>query len=176
MNRIMLVDDEPNILRALQRVLTADDREIEVYTQPGEALRRAQVAGFDLFLSDYRMRELDGVQFLSAVKGLQPDAMRIILSGYTELDALLSAINQAEIYRFICKPWQDEDLRQTVRNALDYRHMLLENRYLAEQVRRQQGEIERNKGAFERLAAEHPELTHVNWAADGSILLDDDEA
>ena len=61
MNRIMLIDDEENILRALRRVLGSQDCEIETFTQPVEALRRAQVANFDLFISDYRMPGMDGV-------------------------------------------------------------------------------------------------------------------
>ena len=175
MSRIMLVDDEENILRALRRVLAADDWEIETYTQPADALRRAQVANFDLFLSDYRMPGMDGVQFLEQARQLQPEAMRIVLSGQADLDGVLGAINRAAIFRFISKPWQDSELKLIVQQALDYRAMLIENRRLADLVRRQREELDQQKSALEHLAAQHPELTRVNWGPDGSILLDDDE-
>lgn len=176
MNRIMLVDDEENILRALRRVLSRDCCEIETFSQPAEALRRAQVANFDLFISDYRMPGLDGVQLLTAIKDLQPDAMRLILSGYADLDGVLVAINQAEIYRFICKPWQDDELRLAIHQALEHRRVLIENRHLAQLLREQQQELDRHKNALEQLAASHPQLANVNWAPDGSIILDEGEA
>jgi two-component system, probable response regulator PhcQ len=175
MNRIMLVDDEENILRALRRVLGNEDCEIETFTQPAEALRRAQVANFDLFISDYRMPGMDGVQLLTAIKELQPDAMRLILSGYADLEGVLVAINQAEIYRFICKPWQDDELRLAIHQALEHRRVLMENRHLAQLLREQQQELAKHKSALEQLAASHPALANVSWAPDGSIILDEGE-
>jgi two-component system, probable response regulator PhcQ len=175
MNRIMLVDDEENILRALRRVLGRESCEIETFTQPAEALRRAQVANFDLFIADYRMPGLDGVQLLTAIRDLQPDSMRIILSGYADLESVLIATKQAEIYRFICKPWQDDELRLAVHHALEHRQVQIENRHLAQLLREQQQEIDRHKSALEQLAATHPQLVKVNWAPDGSILFDEGE-
>ena len=175
MNRILLVDDEDNILRALRRVLSNENCEIETFTQPVEALRRAQVANFDLFISDFRMPGLDGVQLLTAIKELQPDAMRLILSGYADLDGVLVAINQTDIYRFICKPWQDDELRLAVHQALEHRRVLIENRHLAQRLRDQQREIDQHKCAVEQLAASHPQLASVYWAPDGSIIIDKGE-
>ncbi len=177
MHRLMLVDDEENILRALQRAFrNQKDWEIEVYSDVMEALRRAQTTNFDLFLSDYRMPEMDGVQFLTEVKNLQPEAMRLILSGHTELQALLCAINQAEIYRFVTKPWGDYEIIVVLQQALEYRDMLIENHYLANQVREQQEELERHKSMLGRLKETNPELFNVNWASDGSIILDEDDS
>ncbi len=152
MYRLMLIDDEENILRALQRTFrNQKDWEIETYCEAGEALRRAQTANFDLFLSDYRMPEIDGVEFLTEVKNLQPEAMRFILSGHTDLDALLGGINQAEIYRFITKPWGDHEMIVILQQALEYRDMRIENHYLANQVREQEEELERQKSLLNRL-------------------------
>ncbi|HEB55988.1 MAG TPA: response regulator [Gammaproteobacteria bacterium] len=176
MNRLMLVDDEENILKALQRAFRSQkDWEVEIYSDPNAALRRAQTANFDLFLSDYRMPEMNGVQFLTEVKSLQPEAMRLILSGHTDLQALLGAINQAEIYRFVTKPWGDYEIIIVLQQALKYRDMLLENHYLANQVREQEQELKRQKSMLERLKETNPELFNVNWASDGSIILDDDD-
>ena len=175
MYRIMIVDDEPNILRSLNRVLKrADDWEIETYDSVAEALKRAQTMSFELVISDYRMPDMDGVEFLNEIRNLQPEAMRIILSGFTELQALLGAINEAEIFRYLCKPWDDHDLVATIRSALAHREVLVENRRLADQVREQQQELQKRKTALDLFAEKHPALVEVEWGADGSIIVDAD--
>ncbi len=174
MYRIMLVDDEVNILNALERTLARErDFEIETFDNPELALERAREAEFELVLSDYRMPALDGVSLLSAVKLLQPEAMRLILSGYADLEALVAAINRAEIFRFISKPWDSVDLVLAIRQALAHRAVVVENRRLADQVRSQEKELERRKIALNELRAKHPALVDINWGPDGSIVLDD---
>lgn len=173
MYRIMLVDDEPNVLRALERVLTSPHHAVELFGDPEAALHRAGEADFDLVLSDYRMPGIDGVTFLTAMRTLQPDAMRLILSGHAEWQALLGAINQAEVYRFLPKPWDTADLRLTVDRALEYRATLLDNRRLAAEVRRQQEELDNRDAALRELERTNPELVRVRWGEDGSVLLED---
>jgi len=176
MQRLMMVDDEDNILSALQRQCRKKTGwEIEIYNNPEAALKRARSANFDLFLSDYRMPQMNGVEFLCAVKELQPDAMRLILSGQTDRDGLLKAINKAEIYRFIEKPWKDYDLLTTLLHALCFHDIRLENRILANHVREQQHELDQRKLALEKYKAQHPELFKIEWDSDGSIILDDGE-
>lgn len=172
--RLLLVDDEPNILSALQRVFAPDGYAIETFTDPTAALARAKEAGFDVVISDYRMPEVDGVSFLTLFRTLQPDAARLILSGFTDMEALLGAINDAWIFRFISKPWHDAELRATVAQALAQRALLLENRRLADIVRRQQQDINCQQIELDRLEHEHPGLTRVRRGNDGAILLDDD--
>ena len=168
MYRIMIVDDEQNILNAMRRLMRKQkDWEVELFDSANEALKRAQTASFELFLSDYRMPEMDGVKFLSETKKSHPDAMRLVLSGYTDLDALLGAINEAEIFRFISKPWQDYDLITTLELALAQREVMIENRMLADQVRVQQIELENRKTALERLTDSNPVLADIQWDADG---------
>ncbi len=171
MHRIMIVDDEENVARALRRALAASDVETELFFRPHEALRRAQTANFDLVISDYRMPEMDGIRLLSEVKQLQPDAMRIIISGHADLEGLIGAVNAAEIFRFINKPWHDADLTLGVRHALEHRAVLVENRRLADQVRAQKQELNRQKTALQKLEAEYPDLVRVNRGEDGSIIL-----
>ncbi|HSG21649.1 MAG TPA: response regulator, partial [Azonexus sp.] len=116
MSRIMIVDDEVGIVNALRRVLRiapcvygnkSFSLEVEAFTSPVAALERARHEAFDLFISDFRMPEMDGVEFLKGTKALQPDAARLILSGYADLNALLRAVNEVGIERFIGKPWND---------------------------------------------------------------------
>lgn len=175
MNRIMVLDDEDNILRALRRVLSGNDQDVELFSNPHEALRRAQVAIFDLIISDYRMPGMDGVHFLCEVKKLQPESMRIIISGHADMQGLLGAINEAEIFRFVRKPWDDYDLQATVQNALLHRSILVENRRLADQVRRQREILHRQSAAIRKLETQYPGLTKVNWGMDGSVVMEEDD-
>ncbi|MFT5451217.1 MAG: two-component system probable response regulator PhcQ [Enterobacterales bacterium] len=175
MNRIMLVDDEKNILSSLRRALRNEHWEIECFTSATEALKRAEVSNFELFISDFRMPEMNGVEFLTAVKQLQPQSMRLILSGYTDLEALLGAINDAEIYRFLSKPWQDYELISTVEQALHFRKLAIENQRLADQVRRQESKLCQQEMVLQKLEKESPGITKVNWTEDGSIILNEDD-
>lgn len=175
MPHILLVDDEENILHALQRLFKRDGYEVESYTNATEALKRARAAEFDLVMSDYRMPGMDGVFFLTALKQIQPHAMRLLVSGYTDLDALLGAINEAQIFHFIAKPWSDYDLRATVAHALAHRATLAENRRLADQVRAQEDKIQHQNRLIQELEVQHPGITHVRRSADGVIILEDDD-
>jgi two-component system, probable response regulator PhcQ len=180
MARLLLVDDEPNVLRALKRVLSlAGDpplalEAIETCELPRQALERLHEQAYDLILSDYRMPEMDGVAFLSAARQLQPDCARLILSAQADLQGLIGAINQAGIQRFIMKPWNDLDLRVALAEALEHRALLLENRRLADEVRMARGVISHHEVELRRLEEESPGITKVKWGPDGSVLLEDD--
>ena len=132
-------------------------------------MARATAVPFDLVLSDYRMPVMDGVDFLTRLKATQPDTMRLILSGYSDLKALLQAINEAEIHRFISKPWNDYELKSTIALALAHRATRLENKRLADQVRAQQSQLEDLLG---KLEAEAPGITKVCLDEDGAIVID----
>ena len=179
MARIMLVDDELNILRSLQRAITAMPQErfggkliIETFAQPKLALERARVCAFDLVLSDFRMPEMDGVAFLAELIEIQPDIARLMLSGYADLQSVMAAINKVQIFRFIAKPWDDYELATAIAQALQSRNLMLENKRLADLVRVQQGQLSRQELEMQKLEQLYPGLTKVQRAADGSIDLD----
>jgi len=174
MYRIMLVDDEEGILRALKRALAADKYKVELFTSSEGALKRAAEESFDLVISDYRMPKMDGVEFCSALGDIQPDIIRIILSGQSDFDAMINAIKSAKIYRFIGKPWHDLDLRVSVAQALSHRDAEQENLRLAEQVRTQQTQIDRQQQILDQLEADSPGISHVERAEDGSIIINDE--
>ena len=177
MRRIMLVDDENLVLRALQRVISrrlADEEvRVETFEDPRAALRRAAEVGFDVVVSDYRMPIMDGVSFLVALKEIQPDTVRLILSAQADLNALVSAINQAELFRFLAKPWLDEELLVAVRLAFARRDKLLAERRLADERRLQIGLLTPEELELRRLEEEEPGITKVNWGHDGSVILDE---
>lgn len=175
MRRIMLVDDEINVLKALQRVLTramADTR-VEIFPDPRAALERAAETGFDVVVSDYRMPVMDGISFLTGVKAVQPDTVRLVLSAQADMHALVEAINRAEIFRFLAKPWDDADLVATLQAALARRDTILAERRLADQQRVARGDMTPAEMALRRLEEEEPGIARVDWTPDGGILVEE---
>ena len=169
--KILLVDDEPNVLKSLSRLL----KQYYLITAScgEEALLLAKEQTFDLVISDYRMPGINGVDFLIRFKRIQPDAIRMILTGYADLEGVQHAINDAEVFRFINKPWNNLEIVNAVENGLAHRRILLENRMLADQVRAQQVLLDEKEAILKALEAEEPGITKVNWGADGSIILDE---
>lgn len=142
MYKIMLVDDEENILKSLGRTLRREhDLDIESYVSPRDAIKRARTCIFDVVISDCMMPDINGIDFLCELKDLQPDAIRILLTGAVNIDNLLSAVNKVGAFRFIAKPWDDHELISIIREGLRFRDIVVENRILTEKLREQSSEI-----------------------------------
>lgn len=163
MTRLLLVDDEPHVLSALQRTLRAwPDLHCEAYTNPFDALNRVCECDFDLVISDYLMPEMSGIILLQTLKDVAPDTVRLMLSASTDFDTAMSAINEAEVFRFITKPWQTEQLEESIRLAIARRGELLAQR---------EAELSPQQREARRLEAEEPGLLTVRRAPDGSVIL-----
>ncbi|MFT3709193.1 MAG: ATP-binding protein [Archangium sp.] len=139
--RLLLVDDEENILRSLRRVLRRGEWLIE--TAPDA---EAGLAVFEKFqpavvISDFRMPGMNGVEFLTRVKELAPHTQRIMLTGQADQQAIEEAINRSEVFRFITKPWNDGQLLLTVRSAFEQHELLSDNRRLHELTQQQNVEL-----------------------------------
>jgi diguanylate cyclase (GGDEF)-like protein/PAS domain S-box-containing protein len=117
---LLLLDDEENILRALARVLRRDGYHILTANRAQDAFALLAKNDVQVILSDQRMPEMNGTEFLSRVKDLYPDTIRIVLSGYTDLKSVTDAINQGAIYKFLTKPWNDDQLRATIAQAFQH--------------------------------------------------------
>lgn len=121
MRRILILDDEPAVLSALRRALRTglpeEALEIETFVDPEAALLRAGEKDFDVVIADYRMPGLNGADVLQMVKGLQPRAVRIVLSATTTSADILDAVNRAEVFRFLAKPWKQAQLIAAMRSA-----------------------------------------------------------
>lgn len=127
MYKILLLDDDSNILNSLYRTIREiDNVDIELFTKTTEAISRANNVEFDLFISDFRMPGIDGISFLVEMKNLYPDSIRIILSGVADESVLVDSINEAEIFRFLPKPWDSDELKFTVKKSLEKRDSLRE--------------------------------------------------
>jgi len=174
MYKIMLVDDENHILNALSRLIRREKNwECETYSDPHSALKRATTSSFDVFVSDYRMPQMDGISLIKAITKLQPHSLSVILTGQADLQVVLDAINDAHVFRFICKPWINYDLLATLSQALELRRYQEENRLLADQLREQRQETAKHRTALQLLEEKHPGLTKVHWGPDDSIIPDE---
>lgn len=179
MKKILLLDDEPNVLQALRRsirlIFPENECRLEAFSDPEQALLRVGETAFDIVVADYWMPGLNGIDFLKAVKHVQPDAVRLMLSASTEFETAVKAVNQAEVFRFIAKPWIAEDIRQSFMLAFEHRDKLLEGRRLADEMQLELGRLDPQEYEARRLEEQEPGITKVDWAPDGSIYLNIDE-
>jgi len=132
---ILFVDDEPKILSSLQRLFMDENYDIRTADSGPEAL---QLIGDGLtptvIVSDQRMPRMGGAEFLAKSRQILPDCIRIILTGYADIHAAMDAVNQGGIYRYIIKPWNDEDLKLTVHDAVRYHSLIQEKRELTKEL------------------------------------------
>jgi putative nucleotidyltransferase with HDIG domain len=117
---VLFVDDEINILKAVKRLLRNEPWEVLCASRPQEALELLDTTAVQVVVSDQRMPEMSGVDLLAAVRERHTDVVRMMLTGYTEMNVAVEAINRGEIFRLITKPWNDEELKATLRQAFDH--------------------------------------------------------
>ena len=131
---ILLVDDEENITSALTRLLRRDGYNILRANSGKAGLELLKDNQVGVIISDQRMPEMSGTEFLTKVKDLYPDTVRIVLSGYTELNSVTDAINRGAVYKFLTKPWEEDLLRASVEEAFQRHEMTIENARLSHEL------------------------------------------
>ena len=149
--RLLIVDDEVGIVKALTRVFRQENYEVVTAGSGDEALQRLAEGSFQLVISDFMMPGMNGAQFLREVKQRSPETIRIMLTGHADTDAVMGAINDGAVYKFILKPWNDDDLRVTVALALEQFDLIARNRALKTENDKKSKEI----SALSKLAATH---------------------
>jgi len=133
--RILIVDDEEAILETMQLTFE-DEYEVLTSTEADTALRLLEEnAPVAVVVSDQRMPGMTGVEFLSRVFESHPTTVRIILTGFADMDAIIQAINDGHVYAYITKPWEPDDLKQVVRRAVDHYELSVENEKLLRDLR-----------------------------------------
>ena len=139
---LLFVDDEQNILNSLKRLFRREG--YEILTAPGgqEGLELLRENDVSLIVSDQRMPKMIGADFLAHARELSPNSVRIMLTGYSDLEAATQAINEGGIYRYVTKPWDDDEIKQIVREALERFELEAENRRLSEELRVKNEELE----------------------------------
>jgi signal transduction histidine kinase len=154
--RLLFVDDEPLALNLAKRVFEPEsDIEVHSTTSAQRGLEIAMLHDIDLVITDQRMPEMDGLQFLARMREVRPGALRILLTAFPDTSVALKAINEGLVYRFVLKPWDTDDMRVTVRRALETKRLSDENERLISQVRFSHQELveAEHMAALGRLAA-----------------------
>jgi len=140
---ILFVDDEENILKALARLFIDEDYEVHTAMSGQEGLELINNGLRPaVIISDQRMPEMNGAEFLHRVRELLPDSIRLVLTGYADIKSAVEAINQGGIYRYILKPWDDEELRKTISEAINLVALKAENAHLNAELRNKNIELE----------------------------------
>jgi len=134
---VLFVDDEVNILKALQRLLRSEPVEVLTANRPSEAFELIERHQPQVIVTDQRMPEMSGVDFLSSVRDQNADIIRMMMTGFTDMTIAVEAINRGEIFRLITKPWNDEELKATLRQAFDHFDLKAEIKRLNQVTREQ---------------------------------------
>lgn len=138
---VLCVDDEPNILSALQRLLRSEGYRILKANSGPQGLEILEREAVDVIVSDMRMPNMSGAQFLAAAARQRPQTVRILLTGYADLESTVQAINEGHIYRYLSKPWEDADLKIAVARGLEYKRLTAQRDQLLAQTRKQNAEL-----------------------------------
>ena len=165
-HRVMLVDDEDLVLKALERSLRKENYKLIAAGSAQQALEILKQKRVDLIISDHLMPGMTGLEFLKLVKAKYPEVIRIILSGHADLDIVISAINEGEVYRFLTKPWNDEELKLNIRLALQNLELIRQNQRLGAKVKKQSEYIL-------NLEKKHPGIFTVERDDTGAILIEE---
>jgi response regulator RpfG family c-di-GMP phosphodiesterase len=162
--KILIVDDEENVLNSLKRLFRKEPYQILTALNGEEGLKILDDHPVDLIISDLKMPEMNGIEFFKRAKEKNPVPLRIMLTGHADLKSVIDAIGQGEVYRFLLKPWDDEELKMNIKQALDYYYLQKETRSLARTV-------EKQSQILKELEKEHPGISKVEKDDDGSIVL-----
>ena len=170
MTNVLFVDDEPNIVRAYKRVLRGCGLKVFTTTDTDEAISWAGEHEFAVVVSDQRMPDMEGTELLERIGRIQPDCVRIILTGYADITAAIDAINKGAVWRFLTKPWDDEQLRSTIKAAVQQFNLIEENRRL-HVVAESQNERLRvlNEGLELRVEERTREVTELSQRIDETL-------
>ncbi|MGB9715473.1 MAG: response regulator [Thermodesulfovibrionales bacterium] len=153
--RILCVDDEKNILKAFKRLFINDDYEIFTATDPDEGIEiLKKINPIQIVISDFRMPSKNGIEFLKEVYEQWPDTVRIMLSGYADTEAVINAINEGQIYKFIPKPWNDSELKVAISNAFERYFLYKKNIELTKELKKKNEELESINNNLEKMILE----------------------
>lgn len=165
---ILIVDDEASVRSALRRCLRKEPYRISLAESAAEALQMMRDDRPDVLITDHLMPQMTGMDLLRRVRLLYPDVARIVLTGQAELETVVAAINEGEVFRFLRKPWDDNEVKLTLHLALEQQRTEQENRRLVDLLKRQADVI---RG----LEQAHPGIASIQRDASGAILIDESE-
>jgi signal transduction histidine kinase len=146
---ILVVDDEPDVVKSVKDLLRLEYRVLGA-TSPTEAMQILDREAVHVVMSDQRMPEMTGVEFLSRLRGDHPEAMRLLFTGYADIKAVIDAINHGNVYRYITKPWDPDELLAVIRQACERYDLLLERKRLTSMLQAQNQELEQANANLRR--------------------------
>jgi signal transduction histidine kinase len=138
---LLVVDDEPDLVQSVKDLLRFDYKVLGA-TRASEGLRIMSAEHVQIVMSDQRMPEMTGVEFLSNLRQSHPDTVRLLFTAYADLTAVIDAINEGSVYRYIAKPWVPDELRSVLRQALEYHLLQVERKRLLDEVRQKNVQLE----------------------------------
>lgn len=148
--KILFVDDEPNILKTLSRLMSLEDFDCNFASSGKEGLEILANEAHDIIVSDMRMPEMNGDEFLTKAKELYPNSIRFILSGYADFNSMMNALNHGGVQQFISKPWDDDVLIQKLKEAIEFVKIRKERDILIKLTEQQASELKEANQSLER--------------------------
>ncbi len=155
--KLLLVDDEANILSSLKRLLRPLGHHIYTATSGAEGLEILAKQPIDLIISDMRMPEMDGAEFLEKAAATWPETIRVLLTGYSDLSSTIKAVNRGKIYRYISKPWSDHEITLLVEQALKLKHLEDEKNRLEALTKQQNEQLKTFNDTLEKRVTDRTE-------------------
>src|SRR5256885_10456061 len=131
---LLVVDDGPDVVKSVQDLLRFDYKVLGA-TRAADALKLIQEQPVHVVLTDQRMPEMTGVEFLRRLREQFPDTVRLLVTGYADIRAVIDAINQGNVYRYITKPWEPEELQSVIREAVERYELVAERKRLGGEVK-----------------------------------------
>ena len=163
---LLIVDDEDAVRRTLTRSLRGEGYKILTASCGEDGLKVLEGETVHMVLSDHRMGALSGIEFLRQVRERWPETLRVLLTGFADLQMAIDGINQGELYRFLTKPWEDMDLRQSIRLGFERLALTRENKQL-------RSTLAQHEAYLRKLELEHPGIATVRRDANGAVLVGD---
>lgn len=163
---ILIVDDEMSIIMSITRMLTDTDHRVLAALNADEALEKLKENTVDLVISDFKMPGMTGIEFLKKIQLQYPEILTILMTAHADLELAIDAINEAGIYKFVQKPWNEADFTMTINRAVELRHLLSERRTLKR-------EIQLRDAMLTELEKRHPGITKVNKDENGCIIIEE---
>ncbi len=164
-SKILIIDDEENVLNALKRALRQENYDIFTADSAEKALPVIEAQNINLVICDYKLPGIDGIELLEKISCRYPEMINILLTGQADLKTAVEAINRATLYRFVLKPWDDETLQVTIKRALEHRELILKNRFLL-------NEIKKRDIFLRELRSKYPGIADLKTDFSGRFILD----
>lgn len=166
---VLIVDDEDGVRHALRRALREEGYNLLFATGPKQAFDHLAESPVDIVISDHKMPRMSGLEFLTRVAENYPDTQRIMLTGQAGMETVVAAVNEGEIFRFLLKPWDDDEVRIAIRLAIGQLEMIRENARLLRLVEAQARKLA-------ELERQHPGIFDVERDETGAVILEGESA